>query len=245
MAAIQGLVGIVALIFGVIGIGLFGDLATQINPTIAGPRFAVNDQVYYDQLGPDDESGGWTGGGRNRGAGEGVCFSGRERACLNDEDSRKFFGTRMLKFKGLQNIIVLIPFALFGSVALALAGLVGMAAAADKAAPEVMAGAFGTALVFNLVAFGVACGISASTNYGPSLDQISEAPTLALWKTYFSSQCYSTDWEIDQITTGNERCAPSPYVEAALTFAIVNCLFNVVAVLYSVCGQDMAPRVKA
>lgn len=226
MAAIQGIVGIVSLLLGLIGIGLFGDMvASQLNP----PRFEVNSTLFERGMEAEPPSS-------ITGPGKGICRPGSPVYCT--KAAVQAYSELRIAREGVISIRPLVTPGLLGSVALAYAGLIGVTAAAGKAGPEVMAAAFGTALVFNLVAFGFACQIAAATNYGPSTAELDEDPTFALWKTYYSNPCYSTDWEALSMTTANERCAPAPYVEAILAFAIINCLVNVVAVLYSVCAQD-------
>jgi hypothetical protein len=225
MAAIQGVVGFVSLIFGLIGIGLFGNqLAFTINP----PRYGVDESFFA--------------GDTSTSAGQGVCKLTNQDFCT--DSAKADYRALTISLKGIEVItLFLMNPALYGAVALAFAGLIGMASYAGKAEPETMAAAFGTALVFNLVSFGIACQISAVTNYGPSLEVLKAAETtLTEWKTFYSALCYSDDFENPGITNGlngNERCAPSPYIETLLAFAILNCLVNLVAVLYSVCGQGV------
>lgn len=252
MAAIQGIVGIVSLVLGLIAIGLFGE-ATRFTLT-GGPVVYASNQTTFDTVNEIEENPAAR-------PGTGVCTSTSIMALvcedflqlvkdrLNERIARKGIVQASIPVKGTGRVVTatdsgmdaLIQFGLFGGVSMAYAGLVGMAAAAGKASPGDMGAAFGMALVLNLVAFGLACQISAATNYGPSVAQLEADPTIDLWKTIFTARCYSTDYNNTIVTTENERCAKGAMGESLLAFAILNCLVNIVAVLYSVCGQDTMP----
>lgn len=232
MAAITGVLGVIALLVGLLSISITGDIRMEVRRVALGQNRYAEDDSKYDKSNPLKSQ-----------PFQGTCRTGGEYGCDDDAPEQVF--NRANRYRHSASVAASLgDWGCVSGVFLMMSGAMALASAGGKAGS--VGALFWASLAVNSYTFALACEYVNLHKIGPSIEQAKTFSELGSKDKYYyvpdiyaGGSCYNTEFPPELTDKKNENCSAGSMAAASVAFIMLAFFVNlVIVVIVTLNGEE-------